>query len=196
MADMKKHCENSKPIHRGSSSSGAGQSRELGQGQNQFRATSQKRPKPDDIQEVQDLKRIKTENEKKPDLPPVRPPNSTHRPDRKSLPVEKHASQPLGGENDSQETRPNTYLPKLRKDVNFVKDCLRNRDLWCKLSDEEKDYCKRAKEKMKADRSRQRTERDQSQDTKNKNHKENKARGPPAASETQAATDSLLAEFE
>ena len=52
-----------------------------------------------------------------------------------------------------------------------MKDCLRNRDLWCKLSDEEKDYCKRAKEKMKADRSRQRTERDQSQDTKNKNHK-------------------------
>jgi hypothetical protein len=43
-------------------------------------------------------------------------------------------------------------MPKLRKDFNFVKDCLRNRDLWCKLSDEEKEFCKREKEKNRQNR--------------------------------------------
>ena len=47
------------------------------------------------------------------------------------------------------DSRPSTYLPQLRKDFEFVKNCLRDKDLWCKLSDEEKNYCRATKEKMK-----------------------------------------------
>ena len=72
----------------------------------------------------------------------------------------------------SDESRPASYLPQLRKNVNFVKSCLRNKELWCKLSDEEKEYCKKAKEKMKKDRDRQRSEKSKEQNKIKQNKKD------------------------
>lgn len=174
MADMKKMSEKSKPLQRNTTSTN-------GQGQGQFRNSSQKRSKPDDLEVQEPQKRIRNETEKPtPELPPIRPPtNHSHRDrsDRKKE-VDNGFNQSI---TPSEDGRPNSFMPKLRKDFNFVKDCLRNRDLWCKLSDEEKEFCKREKEKNRQNRQK---------------HKIKEARGPPAPSETQAATESLLAEFE
>jgi len=50
----------------------------------------------------------------------------------------------------SSDTRPPYYyLPRLRADFQFVKQCLRERDLWSKLSRDEKNYCRRMKKNMK-----------------------------------------------
>jgi len=202
MADMKKHCENSRPLHRGPSSQSSSSSLRQPSSNNQG-----KRPKPVDM-DVQDSKhkRPKTDD-KKPDLPPIRPPNTSHsRPnidnsnqrDRKSAPgglltqPEIRSTKP--SVNNSQDSRTSSYMPLLRKDVDFVKKCLRDREFWCKLSDEEKEYCKRAKEKMKKKREQDRNDR-VGKDHK-KNRQKDQLRGPPPPSETQAATDSLIAEIQ
>lgn len=198
MADMKKHCENSRPLHRGPSGSSSTSNPS-------FRNSNQKRSKPEEDSNS-NQKRIKTEtkNEPKLDLPPIRPPGtsrleSQNRPDRKSAPGN-ILGQPENRSNKQSviysDSRPSTYLPKLRNDFDFVKNCLRNKDLWCKLSDEEKNYCRATKEKMKKDREKERGMRAarEGSDHKKNRQKDNVSRGPPPPSETQAATDSLLAE--
>ena len=45
-----------------------------------------------------------------------------------------------------------TNLPRLKSDLDFVKRCLREADLWSQLSDEEKEYCKQVKTKLKEKR--------------------------------------------
>ena len=42
-----------------------------------------------------------------------------------------------------------SLVPILNQNFNFLKECLKSKDLWKKLSDEEKDYCYKAKEKMR-----------------------------------------------
>ena len=37
----------------------------------------------------------------------------------------------------------------LHQNFDFLKECLKSKELWKKLSDEEKTYCYKAKEKMK-----------------------------------------------
>lgn len=200
MADMKKHCENSRPLHRDRPTSGSNSS-SSNQNPNQPNFRSQpKRSKPEENENINNPKRIKTDikNEPKLDLPPIRPPGTTrlegqNRPDRKSAPGN------IQNENRSNkqsvnypESRPSTYLPQLRKDFEFVKNCLRDKDLWCKLSDEEKNYCRATKEKMKKEREKEKEKLRRSKDDRRR--KDTLLRGPPPPSETQAATDSLLAE--
>ena len=50
------------------------------------------------------------------------------------------------------------YLAKLVSDANFVKSCLRDKALWCKLSEEEKEYCKKRKEEWKREKLKRRQE--------------------------------------
>ena len=42
-----------------------------------------------------------------------------------------------------------SLLPTLKQNFNFLKECLKRKDLWKKLSDEEKQYCYKTKEKMR-----------------------------------------------
>ena len=43
---------------------------------------------------------------------------------------------------NSKPSSPQKMMHKLKEDDSFVKQCLRNKDLWSKLSDDEKKYCK------------------------------------------------------
>jgi hypothetical protein len=175
LADMKKHCENSRPLHRGPSSSAVAPS--AGGSSKPNSTMTSKRSKPDDIDahaHDQLHKKPKTE-EKKPELPPIRPPNS------RPLGMDSNSRRSHSGSQSQPEMRTNTpsvpnysedsrttYLPRLRNDFEFLKSCLRNKELWSKLSDEEKEYCKKAKEKMKRRREQERNERG------NKEHKKNR----------------------
>jgi len=190
MHDMKKSCQNSRPIK---------SSRQIGASSSSSSSSSsanQKRPKPDDSA-AQDPshKRLKHDDKPRMDLPPVRPPGMSsknhppthaHKESRKSAPggmpilghSEPRSNKPSGGRGDGRATN----LPRLKSDLDYVKKCLRDTHLWNQLSDEEKEYCKlvKAKLKRKRDEEKQRRQRDQN------------TRGPPPASETQDAIAEIL----
>lgn len=192
--------------HRGSSNGNSNESN--GRQADHHRSsshTTQKRPNPTDDHET--AKRIKTEprikEEPKPTLPPVRPPNCVRNRDleiKQRLEPENNsdrAKMPSNQNTSSSNapTRPGSYLPKLKKDFVFVKECLRRKDLWCKLSDEEKDYCKKAKDKMRRDRDRIR----QQHESRRSNHVPSSTvshiRAPPDLSESHSAVDQIANEL-
>jgi len=158
-------------------------------------------------------KRIKTEprpdvkseynDDKKPNpiLPPILPPGQKKGPvqniqnrekdHRRSAPAnmnrESHsrlnAQDILANRKDGE-----SIMQHLSSDFNVLKQCLKSKELWQKLSDEEKAYCYKAKAKMKASKKLQEEQR-------RKGSSRDAIRGPPPPSETKAATDSLLDEF-
>ena len=52
-----------------------------------------------------------------------------------------------------------SILKYLSHDFAFLKECLKNKEIWTKLSDEEKNYCCKAKEKMKQRREREKRDK-------------------------------------
>ena len=79
-------------------------------------------------------------------------------------PLEKSKTKTIS---NTEEGRPPSYLPQLRSDIKFFKNCLRNKELWCKLSDDEKEYCRKRKEKMKRDKEHIRSEKTKEQNKTN-----------------------------
>lgn len=101
-----------------------------------------------------------------------------------------HKSRPNAHDLMTNRDEGGSYMDRL-KDINFVKQCLKSRELWQQLSDEEKAYCIKAKKKIK-----ERKELDMRRRQERQAGSSREAiRGPPPPSETKAATDSLLDEF-
>jgi len=159
-------------------------------------------------------KRIKTEqpkpdvkseftDDKKPNpvLPPILPPGQKKGPVQNIQNREKdHRRSAPANMNRESHSRLNaqdiianrkdgeSIMHILSSDLNLLKQCLKSKELWQQLSDEEKAYCYKTKAKMKATKKLQEEQR-------RKGSSRDAIRGPPPPSETKAATDSLLDEF-
>lgn len=171
-------------------------------------STGQKRDL-DETDQRQDNKRMRTDDERtaKP-LPPLKMPGQNKdvlskvrndKDHRRSAPgrVQNAPSETMGkSPSEIIDNRPDgeSLLPTLKQNFNFLKECLKRKDLWKKLSDEEKQYCYKTKEKMRKQKQEEQERR------RRTNHgapsREPTSRGPPNPNETKAATDSLMAEFD
>jgi len=199
MHDIKKSCQNSRPIKPSSSSSRPPTS----SSSSSSSSSNQKRPKPDDsAAHDPSHKRLKHDDKPRMDLPPVRPPGmssknnapSSHKDSRKSAP----GGMPILGHSEQRHKKPDvdggngraTNLPRLKSDLDFVKRCLREADLWSQLSDEEKEYCKQVKTKLKEKR--RLLEKEKEKQRRAREQQNLPTRGPPPASETQDAIAEIL----
>lgn len=172
---------------------------------------SNKRPFSAEDQEAS--KRMKTESrvkeEQKPALPPVRLPGSCSRmreiesrlqPDG-STPIGKKPSAHNSTNSNAASGRPGSYLPRLRQEEKFVKECLRQKELWARLSDEEKEYCKswKVKEKNRKEREKIRESMSRSRQSGNASSSLNSSnapiRAPPDLSESHRAVDQIANEL-
>jgi len=172
---------------------------------------SNKRPLSVSLAEDQEAsKRMKTESEEpKPALPPVRLPGSCSRTREIELRLQPDGSTPNGKKPSAHNStnsnaasgRPGSYLPRLRQEEKFVKECLRQKELWARLSDEEKEYCKswKVKEKNRKEREKIRESMSRSRQSGNASSSLNSSnaaiRAPPDLSESHRAVDQIANEL-
>ncbi|CAG5099979.1 Oidioi.mRNA.OKI2018_I69.XSR.g16785.t1.cds [Oikopleura dioica] len=182
-------------------------------------STSHSNKRPYSAEDSEGSKRMKTESrvkeEPKPTLPPVRLPGSCSR-DRMRE-IESRLQVPESGNSSSSKMpssahksnssnsassnsgRPGSYLPRLTADERFVKECLRQKELWAKLSDEEKEYCKswKVKEKKRKEHEKIRESRARQSASAQSSINSSNApiRAPPDLSESHRAVDQIANEL-